>query len=325
MIGVYRMSIQILDNFNRIHFPSNLNLVRLHNLLNSTSYFTQPRVNSSLHQSCVSRVFHSLQQLIIGRIEGHSKRAVDYSTLYLRPEIYLTDIIISDNSVVPRIRSIVSSHVVQRTSCRKRNARLQPLLRSQFPIIVLKLFTDVNKPSAWFDDSLSEPPDLSLNLRCLSEILQLIFDKGLLHFKLLTLDSGHLILMHFVGRVPLKLIVGKFILHRIVPTSQTPKNIVSLSLRKLLCLVIDCRFGFALHSSCVLHSFGRFFLLLVLLFLLLFVVGVGINSLLLLLLLVLGRVSLLLQLFLDLPALNLHSLLLFRQFHLVDLFVYIIA
>ena len=68
-IWINRMSIQILHYFHRIGSSSNLNLIRLHSLLDSRTDFSQSSVNTCFSNTSVGCIFDCSQQVVVGRVE----------------------------------------------------------------------------------------------------------------------------------------------------------------------------------------------------------------------------------------------------------------
>ena len=119
-------------------------------------------------------------------------------------------------------------------------------------------------------------------------MLEGVLKDGLFHFELLVFDSGHLVLLDFVGPVTDELIVGEFVLGRFIPAPQTSEYLVGLGFRVDVLTFLLCWFVLSLTVLGRWCVFGCLFLLGLLLFLLFFLGPITVVFPLVLLLLVLG-------------------------------------
>lgn len=113
LVWVYRVAIQVSDNFYWVHLALNFNFIRLHHLLNSGSYIPESDIDSCLFQACISGVLNSFQQLVICRVKCYSKGTVDDPPMDMSPEVYFAYVIRSNDSVIAVVRSIVGSNMVE--------------------------------------------------------------------------------------------------------------------------------------------------------------------------------------------------------------------
>ena len=164
-------------------------------------------------------------------------------------EVYLTDVVITEYSVVSRVGSVVGCYMVQGASCRECDTRFQTFFWSQFSVVVLKFLADVDESSSWLDDPLSKASDLSLYFGCLAHVLEWFFEKELLCLELFCLDSRHLVFVDLIGSIALKLVVREFELDRGVPASEAAKDLVGLRGR---IIVLDLALGLYLHLGLAL-------------------------------------------------------------------------
>jgi len=119
-----RVSAQIANRLYLVCFPVELNLVRLHNLLNRFSNVTQANVDSSRLDASVGRIADRLEKLVVLLVEGKRKRAVDDAPVDVSAKINFANIVVAENRLVARIWCIVSSAMVGRASGRKGKTRL---------------------------------------------------------------------------------------------------------------------------------------------------------------------------------------------------------
>lgn len=106
------MSIKILDNLNRIDLSLDLNLIRFHGLLDQRSDIPKPDIDAGLLDAGIGGILDSLEKLIVRRVESYSEGCIDDSTVDVRTEVDLADIVIADYRVVSRVGRVVGGHVV---------------------------------------------------------------------------------------------------------------------------------------------------------------------------------------------------------------------
>mmetsp|Transcript_65582 Transcript_65582/g.77659 ORF Transcript_65582/g.77659 Transcript_65582/m.77659 type:complete len:230 (-) Transcript_65582:121-810(-) len=140
-----RMPVQIPYTFHRINLTIQLHLITLHNLLNCLTDVTKPHVNPRRLYPSICRLLHRLQQRIVTRIKTHSPRRINNPSVNLRPKIHLHHVVVLQNRVVTRIRSVMRRDVVQAATRRKPNTAREPVLFHQFPILILQHFAHVRK------------------------------------------------------------------------------------------------------------------------------------------------------------------------------------
>jgi len=115
-IGIDRMSIQVFNYFHRKSSSFYLNLVRLHSLLNRCSYFWKSCINAGFSNTSIGCIFYSLQESIIHGIESNCESCVNYVSLDVCSKIYLANVIISNDSIVSRVWSVMSCDIIQWTT-----------------------------------------------------------------------------------------------------------------------------------------------------------------------------------------------------------------
>jgi hypothetical protein len=116
------MSIEVAYSFDGVNFALYLNFVRLHGFLNSATNFSQPSIYACFSNSCIGGILDCLQKFVISGVKGNSECAVNNSAFYVGAEIYLADIVICENSVISKIRSIMGGYVIEGASSWKGNA-----------------------------------------------------------------------------------------------------------------------------------------------------------------------------------------------------------
>ena len=62
-------------------------------------------------------------------------------------------------------------------------------------------------------------------------MLERLIENCFLHFQLLIFHSGHIVFLNLVGTVSDELVVGKFVLSWLIPTSKTPALLIGLCFR----------------------------------------------------------------------------------------------
>lgn len=162
------MSIEILYHFYWISFTFDLDLVRLHSLLNYGSNISKSNIDSCFLQASVSSIFNCFKKLIISWIKSNSKGCIDNSSIDMSPKINFADIIISKYCIISRVWSIMSSTMVDGATCWKGNTRPKSIFWGQLPVVILELFANISQSSSRFYDSLSKSPNLPLDFSTFS-------------------------------------------------------------------------------------------------------------------------------------------------------------
>lgn len=111
-IRLNRMPIKIFYNFDWISFSFYLNFIWLHSLLNQCSQISKSDINACLSNTCIGGIFNSLKQFIICRIKCYSKCSINNTSVDMRSKIYFAHIIISNNSIISWIGSVMSCNVI---------------------------------------------------------------------------------------------------------------------------------------------------------------------------------------------------------------------
>ena len=154
--------------------------MRFHDLLDGFADICEADIDSSLFDALVGSFFHSGQQIIINRIEGHCECAVDDLTVDLGAEINFHHVIVAQNCLVARVWSIMSSTVVDAASRRKGYSLCQPIRLHQSSVCLLNLLAYVNQFDTWFYYGLGHLPHLPMTLSRPSQIIDLIIAKLIL-------------------------------------------------------------------------------------------------------------------------------------------------
>ena len=125
-----RMSIQVLDCLHWISSSFDLNFVWLHSLLYFSSNLTESGIYSCLFDAGVCGIFDCCEEIVISRVESNCEGAVDHSSFDVSSKIYFANIIISDYSIISRVRSIMSCNIVKRATSWKCDSRVKSFFRS---------------------------------------------------------------------------------------------------------------------------------------------------------------------------------------------------
>ena len=263
------MSIEVLDDLDLVDLSIDLNFVGLHGLLDSLPDLSESCVNACFLDTRVGSILDGFEEIVINWVEGHSKGCIDDSALNLSAEINLAHVIILQNCLISWVWCVVCSAVVDRDTSGESDTTFHWFLWGKGSVIVLQILTDVSQLSSWLDNSLSEPPDLSLNLGGLSQVLNVILHQSLFCFELLVLNPGDFVLLLLIGWVSLELVVRELELDWLLPALYYSEPLIGLSwgVKLLGCEICNnWNVGFGLFSS---GWFLLFFVVFLLLFFLL--------------------------------------------------------
>lgn len=138
------VTIQVPDTLYRVDFISYFNLVTFHGLLDSLANICQPHVDACRLDPCLSRLLHSLYQIVIYRVLCPSKSAIGHHTIDLASKVNLHDIAGIQNSLVTDIRRVVCRTMVNAAASGECNTGLEAVSLDQFAICCLYLIAYVH-------------------------------------------------------------------------------------------------------------------------------------------------------------------------------------
>mmetsp|Transcript_14248 Transcript_14248/g.21695 ORF Transcript_14248/g.21695 Transcript_14248/m.21695 type:complete len:273 (+) Transcript_14248:270-1088(+) len=146
-----------------------------HDFLDFLTDITYPYINTSGTYSCLCCFFDCLQERIILWIETHRPGTVNDTSFDLNSKINLHDIVVCQDGIITGIGCVMSRHMVERTSCGKRNAALQTTLAHQFTVLRFQLFAHVNERNAWANNGLCIASNLTMYFcRMAQTLLQIL-------------------------------------------------------------------------------------------------------------------------------------------------------
>lgn len=108
-----------------------LDLMRLHDLLDRLADVAQPDVDPRLFYTTLRRLSHCEQKRVVPRRESLRERAVYDAPVDLRAEIKFDDVVSLDDGFVAAVRGPVRGDVVPRATGRERDPCLEPALLDQ--------------------------------------------------------------------------------------------------------------------------------------------------------------------------------------------------
>jgi len=129
-----RVTAQILTWLNCVSFIFQSDLMRRHNLVNSSSDIAKSNIDSSLFDSLVRSLLHSQKKIVIIGVESYSKCAIDNMPVHLSSKIYLHNVVFSQNCVISRVRGVMGCAVVDTAACREPDTLKKPILLNQSAI-----------------------------------------------------------------------------------------------------------------------------------------------------------------------------------------------
>jgi hypothetical protein len=138
------MSTKVSTRFYLISLLINSNFITFHNFLNSCSYIFKPYIDSCCLNTSISCILSCQKKIIKLRLECNSKSTIYNPSFYLSTKVYLAYIIFSNDSVISIVRSVMSSHMVKRTSSRKSYPCIQSILTYKISIHFFYFCTNVN-------------------------------------------------------------------------------------------------------------------------------------------------------------------------------------
>lgn len=161
---------QSLAYLDRIHLSIELNLITLHNLLNTLTDITQSNINPSSLDPRLGPLLHSLQERIKLGIKTNRPGTVNNPPVNLRPEVDLHNIIVLQHGVISTIGCIVRRDVIDTASSGEADAPVQPVLLHERSIAFLEPLAHVDQLDAGPDEGLGVVAHLSMDLGGVAEL-----------------------------------------------------------------------------------------------------------------------------------------------------------
>jgi hypothetical protein len=155
MITSNTVTTKIFYALHRISLASNFNLVGLHSFLNCLSNFSKSRIDSSVSNSSVSRIFDCHEQIVVGGIERNCECTIRHDSSDMASVINFHYIIVLKHSFVTDVRRPVSCAVIETGPCWKSNSCIQTTCFNQTSVCCFNLIADVHNFHAWLDKLLS--------------------------------------------------------------------------------------------------------------------------------------------------------------------------
>mmetsp|Transcript_493 Transcript_493/g.1024 ORF Transcript_493/g.1024 Transcript_493/m.1024 type:complete len:228 (+) Transcript_493:563-1246(+) len=138
------MPIKIADWFDRVGLSIDLHLIRFDGFLDCSPNLRQPGVDASLFDAGVRAILCGRDQVVILRVERNCESAVDNPSIHLNSKIQLTHIVMCQHYLIPIIRGVVRSHMIQGAAGGKSPATIQPVFLNEFQSLGLKPLANVN-------------------------------------------------------------------------------------------------------------------------------------------------------------------------------------
>mmetsp|Transcript_1403 Transcript_1403/g.2849 ORF Transcript_1403/g.2849 Transcript_1403/m.2849 type:complete len:216 (-) Transcript_1403:431-1078(-) len=149
LVGCNSVSVKILDRFDGVCLPINLDLVGLHHFLNGRTDLPQPCVDPRHANTLIGSRLHRFLERIKRWVERNGKRAVDDSPVDVSAKVDFHDIVVVQNGVITLIRCVVCRNMIQGASRWKSYTRLESSLLDQIACGVLQLLAHIYQFDAW--------------------------------------------------------------------------------------------------------------------------------------------------------------------------------
>lgn len=104
-------------------------------------------------------------------------------------KINLANIVFQQNSVITRVRCIVSSHVVNTTASGEGYSCLEFICLNQSSVSIFNILANIDQSSTWFDYTLGIPSHLSVALSSFSQSFIVSIEQAFLRSKLRSRNS----------------------------------------------------------------------------------------------------------------------------------------
>ena len=138
------MSIQVFNRFYFVCFFSNLNLIALHNFLYCCSNISQPNIYSCCLYSYICCFPSSFNKWIELWIKCYCKSRIYNPSIYLCSKVYFTHIIVFNCCCISTIWSVMSSNMIQTTSCWESYSLIQSICIYQISVQTLNFIANIN-------------------------------------------------------------------------------------------------------------------------------------------------------------------------------------
>mmetsp|Transcript_18129 Transcript_18129/g.45832 ORF Transcript_18129/g.45832 Transcript_18129/m.45832 type:complete len:357 (+) Transcript_18129:424-1494(+) len=108
--------VEVLDRLDAVRAPVELDLERLHRLLDRGADLVEPRVDPGLPHAHPRRLPHRVDQRVVPRVEMDGERGVNYPPVHLRAKVELHHVVVTQNGIVALVGGVVRGDVVEGAS-----------------------------------------------------------------------------------------------------------------------------------------------------------------------------------------------------------------
>mmetsp|Transcript_114954 Transcript_114954/g.264001 ORF Transcript_114954/g.264001 Transcript_114954/m.264001 type:complete len:281 (-) Transcript_114954:190-1032(-) len=200
------MPIKIADWFDRVGLSIDLHLIRFDGFLDCSPNLRQPGVDASLFDAGVRAILCGRDQVVILRVERNCESAVDNPSIHLNSKIQLTHIVMCQHYLIPIIRGVVRSHMIQGAAGGKSPATIQPVFLNEFQSLGLKLLANVDHRHSRTNVGLCKTSHLPVAFCCTPNILVValhdLFSSSLLRIPLPVGIAAHILLLLTLRKIP---------------------------------------------------------------------------------------------------------------------------
>ena len=95
VVAVDSVTTEISHTLHLVDLTINLNLITLHDLLDSLSNITEPDIDTSGLHTCLSGVLSGLQKVLELRVKGNSEGTIDQPAVDMSSKVDLADVVVS--------------------------------------------------------------------------------------------------------------------------------------------------------------------------------------------------------------------------------------
>mmetsp|Transcript_21727 Transcript_21727/g.49482 ORF Transcript_21727/g.49482 Transcript_21727/m.49482 type:complete len:359 (-) Transcript_21727:200-1276(-) len=206
LVGSNRMAIEITDWLHWVRLPIDLNLVRLNRLLNSSANLREPCIDPGLFESSVCPILCRRNQIVVLRVESNGEGTVNNPAIHLNSKIKLAHIVMCQHYLIPIIRGVVRSHMIQGAAGGKSPATVQSVLLDEFQSLGLKLLANVDHRHSRTNVGLCKTSHLPVAFCCTPNILVValhdLFSSSLLRIPLPVGIAAHILLLLTLRKIP---------------------------------------------------------------------------------------------------------------------------
>mmetsp|Transcript_36851 Transcript_36851/g.83100 ORF Transcript_36851/g.83100 Transcript_36851/m.83100 type:complete len:333 (+) Transcript_36851:849-1847(+) len=171
LVRVDRVTVEVPDRLHGVDLSVDLNLVGLHDFLDSLADIAQSHVDACLLDAGIGRLLDRLGQRVVAGVEVVGESAVDDPPVDVSAEVELDNVVVLQHGLVSSVGCPVSRHMVDAATSGEGDAALGELVLDELSHFVLQLLAEIDHELSWLGDRLEVLARRPVNFRPLARFL----------------------------------------------------------------------------------------------------------------------------------------------------------